>query len=272
MRFVVGMCLWAAVFVAGPHRGWAQSAKVPVTASDSLSDLEAAPRVAPGDTTLRGTRIRAGRNEYALTALFDGREQALGTIVDSISIDTVSGRPVIRRVQTVQRGMMVLVDSSVTDQRTLAPRSHRSNQPTRLIKLEFNGRRVKGSLGPVDVPSLPIDTTLGASPFDSANWDLLVRSLPLAPGYVARFPVYDVDNGLYQYAVRVTGSAIVQGEPAHVVIFTVAKGRESVVWVGKTTGRVLRVETVVGTGLLRQELRAQSSELRAQSSELRAKS
>ena len=138
--------------------------------------------------------------------------------------------------------------------RTLAPRRHRNVSPSRLIALEFNGRRVKGSIGPVDVPSLPIDTTLAIAPFDSGNWDLIVRSLPLEKGYAARFRVYDTDSGLREYRIDVTGSATVLGEEAHVVIFTLAPKRESVVWIGKESRRLLQVETMIDANtMLRQE-------------------
>jgi hypothetical protein len=147
-----------------------------------------------------------------------------------------------------------LIDSTVTDARTLAPRRHRNVSPSRLISLEFNGKRVKGSIGPVDVPSLPIDTTLAIAPFDSGNWDLVVRSLPLEKGYAARFRVYDTDSGLREYRIDVTGSATVLGEEAHVVIFTLAPRRESVVWIGKASRRLLQVETLIDANtMLRQQ-------------------
>jgi hypothetical protein len=66
--------------------------------------------------------------------------------------------------------------------------------------------------------------------------------------------VYDVDAGLHQYHVAVTGRAVVQGEEAYVVIFTLARGRESVVWIGMTSGELLRMETMLDAStLLRQE-------------------
>jgi hypothetical protein len=65
--------------------------------------------------------------------------------------------------------------------------------------------------------------------------------------------VYDTDVGLREYRIEVTGSATVQGEDAHVVIFTLAPKRESVVWIGKTSRRLLQVETLIdATTMLRQ--------------------
>ena len=210
--------------------------------------------IAPGDSTLRGSRIVADSVQYSLIAYRGAQQQTIGTAIDVVKLEMRGDVPVIHRVLTVSPGRAPLIDSTVTDARTLAPRRHRNVSPSRLISLEFNGKRVKGSIGPVDVPSLPIDTTLAIAPFDSGNWDLIVRALPLEKGYAARFRVYDTDSGLREYRIDVTGSATVLGEEAHVVIFTLAPKRESVVWIGKASRRLLQVETMVDANtMLRQE-------------------
>ncbi|WP_411278575.1 hypothetical protein [Gemmatimonas sp.] len=211
--------------------------------------------IAPGDSTLRGGRILADSVQYSLIAYRGEQQQMLGTAVDVVKLEMRSDGPVIHRVLTVSPGRAPLIDSTVTDARTLAPRRHRNVSSSRLISLDFNGRRVKGSIGPVDVPSLPIDTTLAIAPFDSGNWDLVVRSLPLEKGYAARFRVYDTDSGLREYRIEVTGSATVLDEDAHVVIFTLAPKRESVVWIGKKSRRLLQVETLIDANTLLRQLR-----------------
>jgi hypothetical protein len=114
---------------------------------------------------------------------------------------------------------------------------------------------VKGSLTPTDAPSLPIDTTVSVAPFDSGNWDLLVRSLPLEKDYAVRFPVYDADAGLREYSVRITGTATILGEEAHIVRFFFTPSRAATAWIAKASGVLLQIETVLGpTLLLRQEL------------------
>lgn len=227
----------------------AQTPRPPIAAP-----LPAAARlVQPGDSALRGDRIGAGTARFVLTAYRDADEIPVGQLTDRLTIDTVNGTVLLRRAQRLQRGTADLIDSTITEQRTLAPRWHRSLQPTRIISIEFSGRRVKGSIGPQDIPPVPIDTTLPAPLFDSGNWDLLLRALPLETGYAARFPVYDTDAGVREYHVAVTGSTTVQGEEAHVVIFTLGRGRESVVWIGKQSRNLLQMETMLGpTTLLRQ--------------------
>ena len=211
--------------------------------------------IAPGDSTLRGSRILADSVVYALIAYRGEQQQMLGTAIDVVKLEMRGEVPVIHRVLTVSPGQAPLIDSTVTDARTLAPRRHRTVSSSRLIALDFNGKRVKGSIGPVDVPSLPIDTTLAIVPFDSGNWDLVVRSLPLEKDYTARFRVYDTDSGLREYRIEVTGSALVLGEDAHVVVFTLAPKRESVVWIGKASRRLLQVETLVDANTMLRQVR-----------------
>jgi hypothetical protein len=211
------------------------------------------PRIVPGDSVLRRAWGSTDSVRYALTMFRDADEIPVGRMVDVWRLDTIGGIPVVVRVQRLQRGTVTLVDTTVTDQRTLAPRVRRSLQQNRRVLLEFNGARVKGSLAPLDAPPVPLDTTLRVAPFDAGSWELLLRALPLEKDFAARFPVYDLDGGLREYRIQVTGRTAVQGEDCHVVILTLARNRESVVWVSVDTGQVVQIETMLGeTTMLRQ--------------------
>ncbi len=212
-------------------------------------------RIAPGDTSLRGGGIRADTLTYTLTGYRDGDEIPVGTITDIVT-RTGTDQPLLRRVLTVRRGSAYLIDSTVTDALTLAPRQHRSIQPQRLMHIDFEGRRVRGRIGPVDSPGAAIDTTLASAVFDSGNWDLVVRAMPLAADFAAIFRVFDLDAGLRDYRVRVIGATPMHGERAHIVLFQLSAQREATVWIGDTTRRLLQVETPLGpTTILRQTLR-----------------
>lgn len=212
-------------------------------------------RVAPGDTSLRPAGIHADSLTYTLTGFRDGEEVPVGTITDIIT-RTGANQSLLRRVLSVRRGSALLVDSTLTDAASLAPRQHRSMQPQRLLQIDFDGRRVRGRVGPIDSPGAAIDTTLSGPVFDSGNWDLIVRAMPLAPGFSAVFRVYDLDTGMHDYVVRVVGSTPMHGETAHIVLFQLGGQREATVWIGDTTRRLLQVETPLGpTTILRQTLR-----------------
>ena len=239
----------AAVLLCAPRDVRAQPVVPPTSAPAS-----ALPRLLlPGDTLLRPLTVTADSVRYALTMFRDADEIPVGRLVETLRADTINGVPVVRRVLKLQRGTMQLVDSTITDARTLAPRVRRALQQNRRVLLEFNGARIKGALAPLDAPPVPFDTTLRVVPFDAGNWELLMRALPLEKGFSVRFPVYDLDGGLREYRLAVTGSTSVQGEETHVVILTLARNRESVVWVSKQTGVVLQIETMLGeTTMLRQ--------------------
>ena len=212
-------------------------------------------RIWPGDTSLRATGIRADTVTYALTGYRDADEIPIGTITDIVT-RTGTDHPVIRRVLSVQRGASTLIDSTVTDAATLAPRQHRSIQPQRMLTIDFEGKRVRGRIGPVDSPGAALDTTLAWPVFDSGNWDLVVRSMPLAADFAAVFRVYDLDGGMRDYRIRVIGSTPMLGENAHIILFQLGGQREATVWIGDTTRRLLQVETPLGpTTILRQTLR-----------------
>jgi len=231
----------------------------PVSADSTIARLEQAPRVLPGDSAIRGHALGAGTRQYTLTAYRAMDEIPVGRLIDRTQVDTVNGRPVLLRVRRLARGTTELLDSTRTDLETLAPLEHRALQPTRRVALTFTGRRVRGTLTPQDLPPVPIDTVLPLLPFDSGNWDLLARSLPLAVGYAARFPVYDLDAGLHQYHIAVTGTATIDGEPAWVVTLTLARGRESVVWIGQQSREVLQVETMIGANVMLQQRKQQTT-------------
>ncbi|MCC6243231.1 MAG: hypothetical protein IT353_10340 [Gemmatimonadaceae bacterium] len=214
-------------------------------------------RVYPGDTTLRGSALRADTLTYTLTGYRDGDEIPVGTITDVFT--RVEGKiPRWRRVMVVQRGTSRLTDSTTTDIATMAPVDHYSWQPQREITLQFQGARVRGRIGQPNTPGVAFDTTIALAAFDSGNWDLVVRAMPLAADYQAIFPVYDIESGAHNFGVRVIGQTPMYGETAHVVIFQLGGQREITVWVGATTRRLLQVETPLGpTTILRQALREQ---------------
>jgi hypothetical protein len=212
-------------------------------------------RFVPGDTALRASALRSDTLTYSLTGFRDGDEIPVGTITDMLT-RAGDASPLLRRVLSVQRTGSRLVDSSLSDAKSLAPRMHQSVQPQRQLRIEFDGRRARGTIGPLDAPGVAVDTTLTTPFFDSGNWDLVVRAMPLAPGFAAVFRVFDLETGLHDYVVRVIGATPMFGESAHIVLFQLGGQREITVWIGDSTRRLLQVETPLGpTTVLRQTLR-----------------
>jgi hypothetical protein len=107
---------------------------------------------------------------------------------------------------------------------------------------------------PGAVPAV-IDTTLQRAVFDSGNWDLLLRALPLEKGLRVRFLVYDTDAGVHEYRLAVTGTATILGEDAYIVRFALSRTSEAYVWVSTATRELLQMETMLAGNMLLRQVR-----------------
>ncbi len=217
--------------------------------------LATAQATVPGAPNIESTRIRYGTFEYVLSVVRDGEEQITGTLVDEI-LPIRGDDPVINRVQTTRRSGGVVVDSTMSDAQTLAPRWHHGVQPQRAVLLEFDGTRIRGRITPAHGAARMLDTVVADVFFDASNWDLAVRALPLDEGDAAVIQVYDVDQHLQRYNVRVA-----EREPRgagfilHVIV-QLGRSNEAHVWFDDVTRTVLRIETPIGPDvLLRQVLK-----------------
>ncbi len=209
----------------------------------------------PGAPNIEPTRIRFGTLEYVLSILREGEEQIIGSVIDEI-LPIRGDDPVIKRVQTVRRGGGVNIDSTVSDAQTLAPRWHYGVQPQRIVFLEFDGTRVRGTVTPKTGTQRMIDTTLSDAAFDSSNWDLAVRALPLDEGDAAIVQVYDVDQQLHRYGVRVADRELRGKSYILHVIVQLGRNNEAHVWFDDATRTLLRIETPIQPGVvLRQVLK-----------------
>jgi hypothetical protein len=233
-------------FVAMPRAAAAQTAP---------ADTNPGKWILPGDSLLRGSRVALGTFRYALSAYKDGDEFNVGRIQDQISVDTADGVARLVRVQRLERGTQRVIDSTWTDFATLMPRRHRSEQPQRRIGIDFAGKKIRATIGqPGAVPAV-IDTTLKLAAFDSGNWDLLLRALPLEKGLRVRFLVYDIDAGVHEYRLAVTGTTQIQGEEAYIVRFALSRTSEAFVWVSTATREFLQMETMIAANTLLRQVR-----------------
>lgn len=204
--------------------------------------------VAPGDARVDGRRLTAVTETFAWTLVDSAGEHPAGTRTDELSVRD----GVVRRVQTVRRGPTALVDSSEAEARSLRPASHVSHQPTRVTRLRFAGDRVAGEVAPRDGERRVVADSLERAAFDSGNWDLVVRALPLRSGLAGRMPVYDQDNRLGWYEFRVLDPEAVNGAPAWRIEATLGRSRMTM-WVDERTRAVVAAESRFPDGrILRQ--------------------
>ena len=206
----------------------------------------------PGSPNVEPTRIRYGTFEYTLIVLREGEEQIVGSLTDEIL--PIRGEAVINRVQTIKRSGGPFIDSTVTDAETLAPRWHHGVQPKRSILLEFAGTKVSGSISVPNTKDKAVDVTLPDQAFDASNWDLAIRALPLEDGDAAVIQVYDVDQQLHRYNVRVAERDMRGRSYVIHVIVQLGKNNEAHVWFDDLTRTLLRIETAIGPGVLLRQI------------------
>jgi hypothetical protein len=246
------MLLSTALRLRSRRSSWLLIAAMLVTGAP---DKVGAQATVPGSSGIEPTRIRFGTMEYSLTIVRGDEEESIGVLRDEI-MPIRSNDPVLRRVMVLSRSGEVLIDSTHSDLETLAPLWHRSVQPKRNIDFEMSGRKVKGSVAAAGTPVKMIDTTLADLSFDSSNWDLVVRALPLESGDAAVLSVYDVDKNLQRYTMRVVDRTVKgKTDVIHVTVET-GRGNEIHAWFDDKTRVLLRVETRLGPDtLLRQVLK-----------------
>jgi hypothetical protein len=113
-------------------------------------------------------------------------------------------------------------DSSVAAWPSLAPISHQSTNPQRLLALAFDEAGVAGMSAPTSGAPDMIDVALDAPVFDASWTPQLLQSLPLAPGYTAQLAVFDADrNAVSETAVTVTAPTEAPAEDAPIETWTV---------------------------------------------------
>ncbi len=206
----------------------------------------------PGSPNIEPTRIRYGTFEYTLIVLRDGEEQIVGSLIDEIL--PIRGDAVINRVQTTKRSGGPFIDSTVTDAETLAPRWHHGVQAKRSILLEFAGTKVTGTISVPNAKDRAVNVTLPDQAFDASNWDLAIRALPLEDGDAAVVQVYDVDQQIHRYNVRVAERDMRGKSYVIHVIVQLGKNNEAHVWFDDVTRTLLRIETPIGPGVLLRQI------------------
>ncbi|MDX2193415.1 MAG: DUF4126 family protein [Gemmatimonadales bacterium] len=208
--------------------------------------------VAPGDAAVDGRRLAAETTRWRWVMVRpDGQESPVGALVDElVRVEAPGGRAEWRRVLSVRRGPSMLVDTTWSDAATLAPRAHRSWQPLRTLAYDVAGARVTGAVSPKGGAPQPIDTTLPGPRFDSGNWDLVARALPLAEGYATALEVWDPDQGATRITLRVTRREAGPGG-AWVVVAEIG-GAPATLRIDPATRAVLGLDVSMGGGTLRQ--------------------
>ena len=181
-----------------------------------------------------------------------GRDTAAGTrTVVSWIANGAQGGQLLAIEQRFPAGTGEIVDTAIADLETLRAVAHRSHQPTKTMRFDFVGSDANGSVTESastkdSTATKSIHQSLGGSIFDSNVIDLVVASLPLAPGFSAELPFFIYERGgrvPMNVAVRdrsTVDSPTLGKRDAWIVTVSVP-GAPATVWVDARTHAVLRV-------------------------------
>jgi hypothetical protein len=205
-----------------------------------------------GDPPLATSWLAPGAASWQLVMARGGQEQPIGTVEETIAVDSLAGRAVLRRVLRTETAMGVQADSAWLDPATLAPLRRRSGG-LRAARLDWADGRVRGQATPPSGGAARVvDAALERPAFDVAALDLVVASLPLARGYATRLPVYVPDaGGVVEATVEVVGSEPVRVGGVDVEAWKVATnagGQRVTWWIADDSRQTARVARDAGAG------------------------
>jgi hypothetical protein len=202
----------------------------------------------PPPAHLDPTRVTPYHQSFRMVLVQNGAEQQIGSLEDQVSIADDHGQRSIIRSEDVNGPTGNMLDSSVADPSTLAPRRHSSHGERRNLALEFTDARITGAYQDAGDPPIPVDDKVNGRVFDSNLLDVLISAMPLADGYSGRLTVYLYDaGGSITADLTVTGSDKVGAMDCWVAGVTIG-GRTVRYYVSKTDHRVVEILSVAGDG------------------------
>jgi hypothetical protein len=129
---------------------------------------------------------------------------------ETLSSDTLDGRPVLLHVVAFDTPNALTVDSSWVDPATLSPLRMRSSNKFRVLDLEFGQGTVRATTTPAGGAPTSAEHRLDVRPFEWNMLPLALSSLPLRPGYQAALPVFSDRAGrVVWYTVQVAADTFI---------------------------------------------------------------
>jgi hypothetical protein len=216
-----------------------------------------------GRTLARADLLKAGIHRYARYMVAGDARQLLDIWTRRLTFETVDGRRemhVHQRWDAADKSYVAIFDQTC-EAGTLRPltqsQSVTRDGVTRTKAFRFDGRRVDSVDDPGAIGSPQHETF--AMPFFNWHIDMeFLQSLPLARGYAASIPFYDVgQEPPARYVYAVTGEATIaaaDGTPIACWVLTFRPGEKDPpihYWIAKRGQVLMREEApVAGKGLL----------------------
>ena len=183
----------------------------PLTPGELRTNVAACDSVQAGDVAVAAQRLHPFTLVRKLTLTRGDSAKPFGQQAEALTSGEYRGREAMLDVLVFDTPNGKTVDSSWVDARTLRPLRFQSNNASRAVELEFDGRQVRGRTTPGSGASTEINQQLGARAFEWNIFGLAISVLPLRAGYCASLPVYSDRAGrAVWYKVRVVGDTTIE--------------------------------------------------------------
>jgi hypothetical protein len=215
------------------------------------------PAVVPGDGTVNGTHIVPYDNAWSVVIRkTDGTVLHDGVATDHVAFKTIDGKKYLLRVegQVEDDGSPSETSITISDPVTLAPHAgEKYPGDGSVLKHEYAGTHftvrtlaapgAKEEIKQFELPQSVFD-------FRGNMTGLILRSLPLAPGYAARIPWADDSGTIHQTEIRVLRRETIDaGLKGRVQTWAVAVGAAPshvTYWISDAAPYVIRCDIASG--------------------------
>lgn len=217
------------------------------------------PEAAIRPATLAGFEVARliGADTMLMSVVRDSVSTPAGRQIDEVQMISTSRGPALQHVVRVERGASSVTDTNVYDPATLAAQRHVSSGGGRVFTLDYSdgtavGRKVRAN-GDVEEFSARLDAPI----FDASALDLVLRTLPLSDGYVARMTFFNHEKGnTISVRLEARSDSVLDASAKRVHAWRVTRTFEGdqappfVTWVASSTRRIVRMEMRPAPGII----------------------
>jgi hypothetical protein len=163
-------------------------------AASSFSHKEDTTIIVPNGKWIKGKRVQPYHQLFVSYSITNGQEVKTGSVDDTYQFIKIKNKKYGLRIARIILPGREILDSGLVDISTLKPVYHHSHQTTKTMLLNFDGKKIKGTIA----TNQRIDTVnAGYSHplFDSYYETLIARTIELKDGFVFKYPDYIYEEG-----------------------------------------------------------------------------
>lgn len=197
------------------------------------------------------TLLRLTTDTLDVYIVREGNRHRTGTIVDALDTVRSNGELRLERVysrtdELLGNGVDTLIDAFAD--LTLRHIDSRSDDGG-VERVEWRNGRIVGVVEQNGKPARRIDTSAAGGAYNSASFDLIMQSAPLADGYAVAIPAFSGRQGPKHLSAKVAGSETLPSFGATWRVEADFGERSATFWITKDSRRLVRQLVRVAPGL-----------------------